>query len=72
MSIKCVNCNNVVEPKMSIDQICIALLLFCLGFIPGFLYLVACSKQKCPSCGSNVYFKDHIQEYPEQECVEIE
>ena len=57
MAVKCKNCGNIVEPKMSGGQITLAIILSLLWIIPGIVYVFACSKQTCPVCGSNVYIK---------------
>ena len=52
---KCKNCGNDVQPKMSGGQILLALFLCCFGLWPGILYIVMCKKVTCPACGCNMY-----------------
>lgn len=48
----CVTCGNVDNPKSS-KSILLLLLLFCLGVIPGLIYLVISGKKLCRACNSN-------------------
>lgn len=45
----CPMCQRPVQPKKF--SWIIFLLLCCIGFIPGIIYLVACHGKKCPICG---------------------
>lgn len=56
---KCKNCGNDVQPKMSIYQIIFAMFLsICFFVIPGVLYAVICKKVTCPVCKKNIYQKE--------------
>lgn len=48
----CMTCGNIGTPKSS-KSIVVLLLLFCLGVIPGLIYLMISGKKLCRACNSN-------------------
>ena len=55
---KCINCGNDVQPRMSKNQILFTI-IFCIFFIiPGIVYAVICQKETCTVCENNVYVKN--------------
>ena len=52
--VRCRNCSSIVKPRLmhaSYSSFIIAILLLCLGIIPGIIYIIwESSRKQCPKC----------------------